>query len=102
EAPVRASSPFIPTGSLNRPDVRGLCALRALHDHEPHLPAFGQRPVTVHADRREVHEDVVTALALDEAVPLLVREPFHGALCQLLFLLTALRRRGHPCVLPMM
>jgi hypothetical protein len=29
-----------------------------------------------------VHEDVVAAFALDEAVPLLVREPFDGALSQ--------------------
>src|SRR5207237_5087012 len=77
-----------PTGSLDGLDVRGLRALRALHNLERHLLAFGQRLVAVHADRREVHEDVVAALALDEAVALLIREPFHGALCQLLFLLT--------------
>jgi hypothetical protein len=34
-----------------------------------------------------VHEDVIAALALDEAEALLVREPLHGALSQL-FLLT--------------
>jgi hypothetical protein len=34
-----------------------------------------------------VHEDVVSAFALNEAEALLVREPFDGAFCQLLFLL---------------
>jgi hypothetical protein len=34
-----------------------------------------------------VHEHIVAAFALDEAVALLVREPLHGALCQLVFLL---------------
>src|SRR5439155_10988022 len=87
EAPIGASSHVGPTGSLDRHDVRGLCALGALHDLERHLLTFGHRLVTLHADRREVHEDVVAALALDEAEALLVREPFHGALCQSVFLL---------------
>src|SRR5436190_3477224 len=87
EAPVGASSYSSPTGSLDSLDVRGLRALRALHNLERHALALGQRLVAVHADRREVHEDVVAALALDEAVALLVREPLNGALSQL-FLLT--------------
>src|SRR5437763_11444467 len=81
-----------PTGSLDRLDVRGLRALRALHNLERHALAFGQRLVAVHPDRREVHEDVIAALALDEAEALLVREPLNGALCQLMLLLLILRR----------
>src|SRR5690348_16807634 len=83
-----------PTGSLDGLDVRGLRALRALHNLERHFLALGQRLVAVHADRREVDEDVVAALALDEAVALLVREPFHGALCQLWCLLLLMENDG--------
>src|SRR5581483_2557047 len=93
EAPVGAPSNVVPTGSLDRLDVRGLRALGALHNLERHLLTLGQRLVPVHPDRREVHEDVVPALALDEAVALLVREPFHGALCQLWCLLPANEKR---------
>src|SRR5207248_6158409 len=73
---------------LDRLDVRGLRALRALHNLERHALAFGQRLVAVHPDRREVHEHIVATFTLDEAVALLVREPLNGALCQLVFLLT--------------
>src|SRR5437016_13096437 len=90
-----------PTGSLDRHDVRGLCALRALHDLERHFLTFGQRLVTLHADRREVHEDVVSAFALDEAEALLVREPFHGALCHLFLLTTQTPTTRAPSRRPM-
>src|ERR1700682_5828142 len=89
EAPVGASSQLGSDGSLDGLDVRGLRALRALHNLERHALALGQRLVAVHADRREVHEHIVATFTLDEAVALLVREPLNGALCQLWFLLTA-------------
>src|SRR5207237_570238 len=69
--------------SLDRLHVRGLCALGALHDLELDLLTLGQRLVPVHRDRREVDEDVLPTLALDEPVALLVREPLDGALSQL-------------------
>src|SRR5437588_206869 len=84
-----------PTGSLDRLDVRGLRALRALHNLKRHALAFGQRLVAVHADRGEVHEHIVATFTLDEAVALLVREPLNGALCQLWFLLTATTTARH-------
>src|ERR1043165_3420113 len=68
--------------------------LRALPNLERHFLALGQRLVAVHADRREVDEDVVPALALNEAIALLVREPFHGALCQLWCLLLLMENDG--------
>src|SRR5207248_5481473 len=67
---------------LDRLDVRGLGALGALDDLELHALALGQRLVAVHLDRREVDEDVLATLALDEPVALLIREPLHGALRQ--------------------
>src|SRR5207302_1048057 len=72
----------------DRLDVRGLRALGALHNLERHALAFGPRLVAFHANGREVDEDVIAALALDEAVALLVGEPLNGALWQLRFLLT--------------
>src|SRR5437763_14270401 len=83
-----------PTGSLDRLDVRGLRALRALHNLERHALALGQRLVAVHAERREAHEHIVAAFALDESVTLLVRKPLDGALSQLC-LRTNKRRPGH-------
>src|SRR5918911_5604065 len=68
---------------LERLDVHRLQALVALLDVELHALAFGQRPVPLHCDLRVVDEYVLPTLALDEAVPLLVREPLDGALSQL-------------------
>src|SRR5215467_3938857 len=93
-APRRGPLNLGPTGSLSGLDVGGLRALVALNDFERHALAFGQRLVAVHRDRREVDEDVVAAFALDEAVALLVREPFDGALSQTLSSLRK-RRPGH-------
>src|SRR5204863_2948181 len=89
-----ALSTLVRRGSLDRYDVGRLRALVALNDFELHPLAFGQRLVAVPCDRREVDEDVVAALALDEAVALLVREPLYGALSQH-FLLAEKRRPGH-------
>ena len=68
--------------ALERNDVRRLQALLALHDLELDLLTLGQRLVAVGLDRAEVDEDVLTLVALDESVALLVREPLHGALSQ--------------------
>src|SRR5687767_9586866 len=84
-----------PESGLDRGDVRRLGALGALDDLELHLLTLGQRLVPLHRDRGEVDEDVLATLTLDEAVPLLVREPLDGALSQLCFLLAMKRRPGH-------
>src|SRR5205807_2392987 len=73
----------VPKGKLDRLDVRGLSALGALHDLELNTLTFGQRLVTLLGDRREVDKDVLATLTLDEPIALLVREPLHGALSQL-------------------
>src|SRR5581483_2326014 len=57
---------------------------------------LGQRLVAFPCNRREVDEDVLAALALDEAVALLVREPLDGALGQIgTPFLHKQRRPGH-------
>src|SRR5207248_8117812 len=89
----------IPIGSgkgLARLDVRSLQALVALHDLELDLLTLGQRLVAFPCNRREVDEDVLPALALDEAIALLVREPLDGALGQIgTPFLHKQRRPGH-------
>src|SRR5262249_46341866 len=84
EGPCRGPLNLGRTGSLSGLDVGGLRTLVALNDFARHALAFGQRLVAVHRDRGEVDEDVVAAFALDEAIALLVREPFNGALSQTL------------------
>src|SRR4051812_14021701 len=78
-----------PTGSLNGLDVRGLRALRALHNLKRHALAFGQRLVAVHADRRKMAQPNRGPLPLEEGLALLLRKPLFGALFQPWFLLTA-------------
>src|SRR3954452_5559567 len=76
-------SRFPPYPTLpNRADVRGLGPLRATGDLELDGLTLGKGLVAVHVDGREVHEDVIPALAGDEAVPLLVAEPFDRAVGQ--------------------
>src|SRR5205085_2865099 len=86
KSPSRAGA-FASASSAER-HGRGPRALGALHNLERHALAFGQRLVAFHSNGREVDEDVIAALALDEAIALLVGEPLNGALCQLRFLLT--------------
>src|SRR6266498_258873 len=91
-----APSVFGSGKGLDRLDVRSLQALVALHDLELDLLTLGQRLVAFPCNRREVDEDVLAALALDEAVALLVREPLDGALGQLgTPFLHKQRRPGH-------
>src|SRR5262249_39936361 len=69
EAPFRGPLTTVPKGkSSDRDDVRRLQALLALHDLELDLLTLGQRLVPVHRDRREVDEDVLPLLALDEPI----------------------------------
>src|SRR5882757_5713186 len=56
-------------------DVPGLRSLRTIDDLEFDLLAFLERAESRALNRREVHEDVITALALDESVALRVVEP---------------------------
>src|SRR5262245_40084653 len=65
----------------NHSDVGSLGALGTLGDLELHLLTLLEGLVARSEDRREVHEDVVTALLLDEPVPLAVVEPLHFAYC---------------------
>src|SRR5262245_29718173 len=94
EAPFRGPLTTVPKGKLDRLDVRGLSALGALHDLELNTLTLRQRLVTLLGNRREVDEDILAALTLDEPIALLVREPLHGALSQH-FLLQNTRRPGH-------
>src|SRR5688572_1746052 len=60
-------------------DVRGLRALRALHDVETHTLAFLQRTEALRGDRRKMHEHVRAAVfGRDETEALGVVEPLHG------------------------
>jgi hypothetical protein len=63
-------------------DVRCLQALRAFSDVEFNRLPLGERPVPVSLDRGEVHENVLTGLALDESKSLAGIEPLY---CSLFF-----------------
>ena len=76
-------------------DVGGLQALGSLGDLEFNRLAIIQRLVAISHDRGEMHENVFSALALDESKALAGVEPLHCSLffthCFYSFLLTALR-----------
>src|SRR5690242_17272699 len=61
--------------------VSGLWPLLALDDFEFDAVALGERLEARALDRAEMHEDVRPSFPRDEAVPLCVVEPLHGA-CQ--------------------
>src|SRR5262249_36940075 len=61
-------------------DVLGLVTLGSLTDFKLDGLAFGQRLVAVHLNGREVHEDILARLALDEPVALRSVEPLHHTL----------------------
>src|SRR5262245_42080957 len=65
---------------LELDDVGGLLALRPLHHIKLHPITLRQRAEAVAGDRREVHEYVFAAFALDEAESLRVVEPLDHAL----------------------
>src|SRR4029079_727022 len=68
-------------GCSDGADVLGFLALAAGCDVEFDALAFFEAAVAVALDCREVHEDVISAFARDEAEALLAVEPFHGACC---------------------
>jgi len=76
-------------------DVRGLQALGTLGDFEFNRLAIIQRLVAISHDCREMDENVLSTLALDESKALAGIEPLHCSLffthCIYSFLLTALR-----------
>src|SRR5262245_55362220 len=86
-APRRGPSGTRTVRRLRQRNVLCLQALVALLDVELDALAFSEGAVAVHLDRAVMHENVVSPLALDEPVPLLVREPLDGALSQRTFLL---------------
>src|SRR5215831_15766294 len=57
--------------------VRGVEPFLAGADLELHFLSFGERLEPFHTDGGEVDEDVLTAVLLNEAVPLGVIEPLH-------------------------
>ena len=54
--------------------------LRARTDLEFHCLAFGERPIAIRLDRREVDENVLARLATDEPISLRGVKPFHYTL----------------------
>src|SRR4051794_30907815 len=69
---------------LERLDVRGRRALRALLGVVAHLRALGERLEAAPLDRAVVHEQVLAAvIGRDESEALVVVEPLHGSCCHL-------------------
>src|SRR5438270_8371718 len=60
-------------------DVFGLQPFRALLHVELHALPFIQRSISLRLDGAVVHENILTGIALDEAVPFIVVEPFDSA-----------------------
>src|SRR5580704_2440242 len=82
---VRRSAPpvlYFCEVELEGLDVRGLQALGALGHFEFNRLAVVQRFVAISHDRGEMHENIFTALALDESKALARVEPLH---CSLFF-----------------
>src|SRR5215211_6546062 len=78
----RTEGPSCSCSLRKRPHVRGLRALGPVGDLELDGLALVEGLVAVALDGREVDEDVVAAVAGDEAVALLVAEPLDGAFRQ--------------------
>src|SRR5713101_1135571 len=66
--------------ALGLGDVLGLVALGTLPDFKLDCLAFRQSLVAVHLDGREVNEDILARLALDEPIPLGSVKPLHHTL----------------------
>lgn len=77
-------------------DVPRLRTLRTIDDFELNLLAFFERPESVALDCREVHEDIIAALALDEAITFSVVEPLDLARNTHRTCLPCENRRGYP------
>ena len=65
---------------LRQGNVLGLVAFRPLFDLELYHLSLRQRFVTIHLNRGEVDEDVLSRLALDETIPLCCIEPLDHTL----------------------
>src|SRR5215212_3577516 len=65
------------SGRLDPRDVCGVQSFRAALDLEFHHLTFRKAFETVHLDRGKMHEDVLAAFLLNEAVPLGVIEPLN-------------------------
>ncbi len=84
-------------GALERADVLGLPAFRALGDVEFHTLALLQALEAACLDCREVHEYIFASLTADEAVALSIIKPLYCSLfCHLVlvFLSIDLRWKG--------
>src|SRR6266702_7592459 len=66
--------------ALGYGNVLGLVAFRPLFDRELYHLSLRQRFVTIHLNRREMDEYVLSRLALDETIPLCRVEPLHHTL----------------------
>jgi hypothetical protein len=77
---VLETAPLDGIGALDLGDVFSLKALGSLLDLELDQLTFVKRFVSIHLDRREVDEDVVSRLALDKSKSLRRIEPLHHTL----------------------
>src|SRR5262249_14337981 len=66
--------------SSDAADVRGLKALRSLHDLELHPLTFTQRTEPLGDDRRVMHEHIRCSVPRNEPEPLGIIEPLHSPL----------------------
>jgi hypothetical protein len=69
---------------LERPDVLGLQALRALRHLKLYALPFLQAAEAVGLDRREMNEDILATLAADESVTLGIVKPLDCSLFHIL------------------
>src|SRR5690606_25788192 len=72
-----SNGPSFGSRSADPLNVGRVQALVAVLDLELYFLSLGERLETVHRDCREMHEDVFTALLLNEAVALGIIEPLH-------------------------
>ena len=83
--PPKQTEPFPETGDrLDLTNVFSLKALRSLANLELHKLTFIQRLISIHLNRRKVHEHILTRLPLDESETFRRIKPLHHSLfsCQ--------------------
>src|SRR4051794_33194047 len=100
KGPSRGPSSVMPKnvkGFLHRTNVRRLRALLPLGGLELDLCAFDEGAEALAGDAGKVHEQILRpVVGGDEAIPLLVTEPLHGAGCQLIHLPRTYHRERRP------
>jgi hypothetical protein len=79
--------PDSPNSFLDLLDVYGLQTFLPLRDREFHALSLFQRFITFHLDRRMVHKDVFSRIALNKPVPFVVFEPLYSSLLSHVFFL---------------